>query len=217
MRIAAALSGLLICLCFSGAAQVSDFAGTDFARSDSVAALYNDYSLKDLKGLADKLTIPFTTEQEKFRAIFKWVCNNVEVDYDLVLMHQQRRHKLRGEKLTKWNKVFNRKVFDVLVREHKTVCTGFAYLVRELSFHAGLTCHVVNGFANPRGVTYGSESLINHSWNEVRLNGAWYVCDATWSSGIYDRSQDRFVRKFNETWFLQERQAFDVQHKRLDR
>jgi hypothetical protein len=44
-------------------------AQADYTKADSVAALYPNYSLKDLKSLANKLTKPLSTDVEKFRAI----------------------------------------------------------------------------------------------------------------------------------------------------
>jgi transglutaminase/protease-like cytokinesis protein 3 len=192
-------------------AQVSDFHGTDFSRADSVAELYAAHSLTDLKGLADKLTVPLLTQQEKFRAIYKWVCSNVEVDYALISLNARKRIRLKGERLDKWNAMYNAIVFQKLMKERKTICTGYAYVVRELCFHAGLQCEIVNGHARPGGLVNGTHT-VNHSWNRVRLNGQWYLCDSTWSSGIFNRSTDSFQKKYSDSYFLTEPALFAFDH-----
>jgi transglutaminase/protease-like cytokinesis protein 3 len=197
-----AIIGFFIMACLTGRGQISDFRDTDFSKADSIAELYVAHPLRDLRGLAIKLTGPLLTEQEKFRAIFKWVCNNIAVDYELITRNKRNSAKLQGTKLVRWNEQFNIIVFQTLLHQQKTICTGYAYLMRELSTHAGLSCEIVNGYANPDGIDASKMKSDNHSWNLIRLNGSWYLCDATWSSGIFSLTTGRFVKKYNDHYFL---------------
>jgi transglutaminase/protease-like cytokinesis protein 3 len=192
--------------------QISDFPGTDFTKADSIAELHTAHSLKDLKGLAENLTATLLTDQEKFRSIFKWVCSNISVDYTLVTLNKRKRVRLQGAKLDKWNKKFNSIVFRTLLREHKTLCTGYAYLIRELAAHAGLTCEIVNGYAKPGGLAADAAISANHSWNLIRLNDKWYVCDATWSSGVFNYTSGEFMKKYNDYYFLTDPTLFARDH-----
>lgn len=73
-----------ICLILSysaGRSQISDFADADFEKADSIAALYKGESLGSLPLLAHNLTAPLSGEAERFRAIYTWVCTNIENDY----------------------------------------------------------------------------------------------------------------------------------------
>jgi transglutaminase/protease-like cytokinesis protein 3 len=116
----------------------------DFKKADSIAELYPSHSLKDLRSLADKLTAPLSTDTEKFRAIYKWICNNIDNDYILYQKNKRNRKRLKNsEELGEWNKKFRVRVFKTLLDDHRTVCTGYAYLVKELSFHAGLTAVII--------------------------------------------------------------------------
>ena len=207
----ALLSFCVICsLRLSG--QTDDFAGTDFAKADSIAKRYIAHSLYDLKGLADNLTVSLTTEPEKFRAIYKWVCSNIEVDFDLVEENRYKRNRYSGDKLKRWNEQFNREVFRTLVDERKTVCTGYAYLVRELAYHAGLRCEIVYGYAKPGGVIACDSRPVNHSWNRVYLNGKAYDCDPTWSSGLFCLQTRKFVARYNDQYFLPDPAFFTTEH-----
>jgi transglutaminase/protease-like cytokinesis protein 3 len=193
-------------------AQIADFCDTDFSKADSIADLHTAHPLKDLKGLADKLTAPLSTDHEKFRAIYKWVCSNIEGDYNLVTLNKRKRARLSGSNLTRWNERFSSMVFETLVHEQKTICTGYAYLIRELSVHAGLYCVMVNGHAKPGGLQATGSRNVNHSWNLVQLNDKWYVCDATWSSGVFNRSTGQFTKKFNDKYFLTDPAVFSLDH-----
>lgn len=208
--IRAVILGVLYCSVSLG--QVNDFKTTDFHKADSIAERLTAHPLIDLKTLADKLTGSLPTEQEKFRSIYKWVCSNIEADYELLLLNKRNRSILKGDQLLQWNKKFNVIVFKTLQQEHKTVCTGYAYLVRELAYHAGLSCKIVNGYAKHAGVDQYAPGDVNHSWNTILLNGKWYECDATWSSGIFNLSLKRFIKKYDDCYFLMEPTLFYKTH-----
>jgi transglutaminase/protease-like cytokinesis protein 3 len=203
---------LFVLSCSITRGQVGDFNNTDFHHADSIAEHYTAHTLIDLKTLADKLTGSLPTEEEKFRAIYKWVCSNIEADYELLILNKQNRARLKGDKLTRWNKKFNKMVFEKLRYERKTICTGYAYLVKELAFHAGLSCEIINGYAKHAGVDRNALEPVNHSWNEIQLNGKWYVCDATWSSGVFNLSAGKFVKKYDDRYFLMEPALFFQSH-----
>src|SRR5690349_16328493 len=99
--------GLVIFLVAISVGQVSGIALQipDFKKADSVAALYPNHSLNNLKILSDKLTQSLETEEEKFRAIYKWVCDNIEYDYPMHQENQRKREKLKSaEEREAWNK-----------------------------------------------------------------------------------------------------------------
>jgi transglutaminase/protease-like cytokinesis protein 3 len=199
-------------------AQVHTLGAQDFHRADSVAALYSNHSLANLKNLADKLTQPFSTDVDKFRAIFSWVCQNIENDYGLYAKNKAKREKLydQPEALGQWNQKLNPIFFQKLLREHKTICTGYAYLVQELAFHAGLTCQIIDGYGRTANSNIGGTGIANHSWNAVQLDHQWYLCDATWSSGAIDTQQKKFIKQFSDAYFLTPPSLFALNHYPVD-
>jgi hypothetical protein len=207
---------LTLVLLTGGEAESHDFSDVDFSKADSVALLYPDYSLYDLPGLSRKLTDPFQSDAEKFRAIFKWVCSNVRNDYDLYAENEKKRETLSGDELKVWNKYFSTVAFKQLLKTHATVCTGYAYLIRELSLHAGMSCEVVDGYGRNVVSNIGGQGIVNHSWNAVKLDGKWYLCDATWASGGIDPQQKLSVQKYNNTYFLSDPALFVHNHYPLE-
>jgi transglutaminase/protease-like cytokinesis protein 3 len=199
-------------------AQLADFNAIDFKKADSVAALYPNHPLKNLKLLSDKLTTPFVKQGEKFRAIYTWVCTNIENDYPLYLTIKHKREKLinQPKELREWNKKIGKQVFDKLRQEQKTICTGYAYLIRELATHAGLNSVIVDGYGRTSQSNIGGVGVANHSWNAVQLNNGWYLCDATWSSGAVDTQLGVFIKKYNDVYFLADPSLFLRNHYPLD-
>jgi hypothetical protein len=198
-------------------AQVSSFPGQTFARADSIAASYQNHALSDLEGLSRNLTENLATDVEKFRSIYRWVCNNITYDYETYWKNQTERQKERSaEEREAWNKKMRSIVFKNLIEHKKSVCTGYAYLIKTLANHAGLECHIIDGYgrspvANVRGI-----ATANHQWNAVRLNNHWYLADATWSSGAFNLTDHAFIRRYDDNYFLADPSMFVRNHYPLD-
>jgi hypothetical protein len=203
----------LIFIINSSNAQVSDFKTIDFTLADNIAKLNEGSSLYNLPLLAHKLTFKLPTEAEKFRAIYTWVCNNITGDSNQHNKVSKKRRKLKNDSIgyIKWNNEYKKIAFKKLLKYKKTMCTGYAYLIKELCFLANIKCKIVNGYG--RAVESNIEKLesVNHSWNAVKLNNKWYLCDATWSSG-YMINESLFVQDYNDGYFLTDPILFAKNH-----
>lgn len=189
----------------------------EFAKADSIAELFPRHSLTDLKLLSGKLTKSLMTDEGKFRAIYKWVCINIENDYVLAEEILSKRSTLKGAELEKWIRQCSLNSMRTLLRQYRTVCTGYAYLVRELSRHAGIPCEIVDGYGRGIRSNIGGEGFVNHSWNAVLLNGKWYLCDPTWSAGAVSTATRTFIPKFEEGYFMADPTLFVRNHYPLNK
>lgn len=201
-------------------AQISDFGNVNFSKADSIANHYKGKSLKNLPLLSYNLTNSLPSQVEKFRAIYTWVSGNIENDYWGYVKNKQKRKQLQNDSLAlyNWNKSFSPKVFEKLVKEQKTLCTGYAYLIRELANMADISCEIVNGYGKTANSNMDEENSIpNHSWNAVQLDEKWYFCDATWSSGFFDVDKNEFISEYNDGYFLAEPKLFIKNHYPLDK
>ncbi len=199
-------------------AQVSDFSNYSFIKADSIAELYPNHSIANLNILSFKLTNTLNSNIEKFRAIYKWVSNNIENDYSLYIKNKRMREKLinKPTELADWNRQFHPKVFSKLLKDHSTVCTGYAYLIKELCYYADIKSEIINGYGRTSKANIGGIGIPNHSWNSVELNNKWYLCDATWSSGSINTEAYSFIKQFNEAYFLPDPTFFVQNHYPLD-
>ncbi len=211
------MRALAICCAFvlwslTSSGQREDFGAVDFTKADSIAALYSSHSLLNLNTLAKKLTLPLNTDVEKFRALYKWVCSNIEFDYSLYQTHNRARQKTKSEgEWKQWNKSFTRKTLKVLLENKRTVCTGYAYLLKELAAQANIRCEMVHGYGRTATSNVVS-GYPNHSWNAVLLDNKWYLCDPTWSSGAYNATATKFEKKFEDGYFLAAPELFIRNH-----
>lgn len=205
---------LVLVLSFKVFSQPTDFKHVNFKRADDIAKSLKGESLKDLPILAHKLTSNLATDVEKFRAIYTWVCLNIRNDYGNHIQNLKKRRKFKNDSIAlyNWNTEFKEKALKKLVKHKKTICTGYAYLLRELASFAGLNCKMVHGYGRTVSTNINNLSIPNHTWNVVLLNNKWYLSDPTWSSGFFHFDKGVFVPQYNDGYFLTDPKLFVKSH-----
>lgn len=198
--------------------QVSDFKNINFEKADNIAKTLKGSNVNNLPLLTYNLTLELTTDVEKFRAIYKWICSNIKGDYYMHRKVKRKRNKYKNDSISllKWNKDYSKIVFKNLLEDKKTMCTGYAYLLKTMTNIANIDCEIINGYGRNTSVNIGELSLPNHSWNVVKLNNKWYLVDATWASGYTDLNKKKFIFDYNEGYFLTEPNLFVKNHFPLD-
>lgn len=196
-------------LCFS-------LSGQNYKKADSIAALHYGRDLHNLSLLAADLTKDLSTDKEKFRALFSWVCHNIEVDHLQFKRIEKNRYRLRFDslKLNEYDRVQGPLTIIKLHQTKRTVCTGYAYLLASMAEIIGIECKIINGYARTANSEDRSRDFPNHSWNAVKLDGKWQLCDPTWSSGYsyVQGSLAYFETDYNEGYFLCPPKFFALNH-----
>lgn len=195
-------------------AQLSDFKSVNFENADKIALNLKGADLSNLPGLAYNLTNGLTSDVEKFRAIYTWVCTNIENDYYGYRKNHSKRIKFQKDTIEqyKWNAAFSKQVFIKLLKEKKTICTGYAYLIKNLANLANIKCELVDGYGRNENTATSELKFPNHTWNAVKLNDKWYLCDATWSSGAFNLGNYAFEFDYNDGYFLATPELFAKDH-----
>ncbi|HZY78190.1 MAG TPA: hypothetical protein VFE50_01610 [Cyclobacteriaceae bacterium] len=206
---------LVVAIFFVVPCHAQEINTSEFAKADSIVQLYPDHSIINLEILSHKLTDDLETQEGKFRSIFKWICSNISNDYVLAESNRRKRERLTGQELVAWNSKLTLMVQSKLMNSHATVCTGYAWLIREMSAYAGITSVMVDGYGRNAQSNIGKSSL-NHTWNAVQLNGKWFLCDATWSSGAVNTVNGEYIKRFDEAYFLPDPDYFIRNHYPLD-
>lgn len=205
---------LFVFLSFTVFSQQSDFDSYDFTSVDKVAKRFKAKRLYDLNNITYHLTKDFDTDIEKFRAIFIWITHNISNDYKLYAKNSRKRERFQKDslKLEEWNSKFKKIIFKKLLRKKRTICTGYAYLLKEMSDIIGVKAEIVHGFGRTAEVDVTQLEEPNHSWNVVKLNGKWYLCDPTWAAGISYPDSGKFVFEYNDGLFLTDPALFIYSH-----
>jgi len=201
---------IILFLSFTIEAQKQDFKHINFEKADSIAHSYQGYSLNNLPILTYKLTQNLDTQVEQFRAIYTWVCSNIESDHSFGEVTLRKRKKLKNDSLSflNWNSKVLPKVFERLLNDKKTICTGYAYLIKEMAALVDIDCEIVDGYSRTTRRNVSDVDFPNHSWNTVKLNNNWYLVDATMASGYFDMDKNKFVKDYNDGYFFAEPDLF---------
>ncbi len=161
-----------------------------------------------VKRLASQITDGIRTDSLKVRAIYEWVTDNIAYDIDLF---NEMNIKTAEEyaAVQKSEKVIQRK---------KGVCMGYTNLFQDLCIASGIKAYSVPGYC--KSIDPRTNAMIfspeRHSWNAVRINNRWYLCDPTWGAGAIDVKTGQFRKKLNEEFYLTEGKTFIKRHIPLD-
>ena len=124
-------------------------------KQDNVSFTNGHATLWDTKTveLADVICVDCDTDEEKVKAIYKWMIYNFEYDYDC-------------EPLIQYFNV--RKTLST----RKGICYDFSHLFAALCRSQNIPCYVVDGDKR-------DNAQYHHTWNLVYFDGSWWDMDVT--------------------------------------
>jgi len=151
---------------------------------------------ESIESLAAYLIEPAKNDREKARAIFRWICENIDYDVDVFFS----------------GKTGPTDSVDVL-KSKKSICFGYSDLFISLASEAGLEAVRISGYGKGYGYMPGTSfsGPTNHAWNAVKINGSWYLLDCTWGAG-YANSDKEYVRHFDDHFFMTPPSEFVFDH-----
>jgi transglutaminase-like putative cysteine protease len=155
----------------------------DYHRADSLALAVPRSAAGSVDSIARYLSQGLTTDEERARAVFRWVTENI--DYDT--------RSFFGNRMN-----VPMQTPEQVLRRRTAVCDGYSALVAAIGQAMGLEVVVVPGQAKGWNGDYrNAPRRGGHAWNAVRINGQWRLIDTTWGAGdLIGRSFVRQVRDF---------------------
>ncbi|CAM4727383.1 unnamed protein product [Leuciscus chuanchicus] len=152
----------------------------------------------DAQKIACAVTEGSRNDLEKLRAIWIWLCHNIEYDLEGYLGISQ---KICSS--------------DEVIRKGKGVCSGYSSLCVEMCRELAIECVGVSGYS--KGIGYKArhslaEKRSDHEWNAVFVGGQWWLLDACWGAGTVDMKSKTFVKRYDDFYFLTEPSEFINSH-----
>jgi len=200
-------------------AQQSDFDSIDFSKANRIARSLQGEELKNLPLLTHNLTSNLETDVERFRSIYYWISHNIQGNQRLTNKNDRNRIKLKNdpEGLRVWNASFKKEMIEQLIVDKRTLCTGYAFLLKTLSNLAGIECEMIYGNNVNNSLKTKIEKSPNHTWNAVKIGNKWYLCDITWATGYTNLDTNEFFYDYDNSHFLMEPERFAKTHKPVDK
>jgi hypothetical protein len=163
----------------------------DYRVADSLALNFPKKKYNSFTEIVSPLCSPLPTEHEKFRAIFRWITNNIEYNKSAAQVSEA----------------------DKIVRKNKAVCAGFASLLKEMCLSAGIECEIITGHTKTDIREIGKKlKKTDHAWNAVKLYGRWYLVDVTWATSKYNVVTHKFEKNFDAHYFICPPEDFILDH-----
>lgn len=149
--------------------------------------------------IADTISRKFPDKQEKARAIFYWIANNIAMDPKAIRSNDTKK---------------NDPVMVVQLR--KATALGFATLFQEMCSMANIRCLIIDGYVKNFAEDINNKpDEVNHSWNVVQLGQSpdkWHYVDAAKASGFLDKKMSMFTKNFTSEYFFADKGLFNIDH-----
>lgn len=163
-------------------------------------ARYSKKSTTDPGLLAKQITAGTRSDRQKVEAIFRWITDNISYKTNPSLL-RRRTSFYADDDDTGALKPLNERVSEKVLEEGEAFCEGYARLFSTLCSYAGIRSEVVIGYVRD-GDRAAKTFRTNHSWNAVFIDSAWHLLDVTWASGFITFGSNRFVRHYDDYFFL---------------
>ena len=167
---------------FSIFLSMSAFA-QDYERVDAIISMYPN-TFDNPEKLSKFIARDFTSEEDKVRAIYTWIIQNIAYDpdeykqFDYTFTNYRERNE-KDEKLR--NKIIQR-----TLQKGVAVCEGYAMLFEKLCEQQGIKNYLVRGDIKSNFPDIGRPFKRVHMWNVASIEGKYYLFDATWGAGKYN-------------------------------
>ncbi|KAA0717795.1 Kyphoscoliosis peptidase [Triplophysa tibetana] len=179
------------------------FSTTEIFNKIDTFAIAKGKELRELEvfnaqSIARAVTEGARNDLEKLRAVWIWLCHNIEYDLEGYLGLSQ--------------KIFSP---DEVIRTGKGVCSGYSYLCVEMCREVGIDCVEVSGYSKGMGYQTGhslAEKRSDHEWNAVFMGGQWCLLDSCWGAGTVNMKTQTFLKRYDDFYFLTEPSEFINSH-----
>ncbi|XP_063192060.1 kyphoscoliosis peptidase-like isoform X2 [Chroicocephalus ridibundus] len=160
--------------------------------------LKSGHTSLSVQAIVPLITAKSQSKLEVVRAIWFWLCHNIEYDVNGFLGLSQKIH-----------------MPEQVLQTGRAVCSGYAHLCQEMCREAGLSCVEVPGFGRSlgsRGGRWCQQQKSSHMWNAVELEGRWWLLDACWGAGTVDAESRVFIPRHDDFFFLTDPEHFIETH-----
>jgi hypothetical protein len=161
----------------------------NFERIDATILLYPK-TCDSPEDISKFITRDFQSEEEKVRAIYSWIIQNIAYEPNEYKKFDYRFSNYRER--NKKEEITRNKIIDRTLQKGIAVCEGYAFLFERLCELQGITNYLVRGDTKTTIEGIGKEFNTNHMWNVALIDGKSYLFDPTWGAGKYNQ---KFIKE----------------------
>lgn len=189
----------VLLFCMVGHLQFAQAQNTAYNAVDDFVLKLGSLDSMNVAQITEALTLKLDDKEQKARAIFYWIANNIALDPKAIKINDERKS-----------------LPEDVVKIRKATSLGFAKLFQEMSSLANIRCLVVDGYVkNSIEELNDPADEINHSWNVLQLGPSpdrWYFVDAARAAGTLDKKMSVFLKDFTSSLFFANKSLFNLDH-----
>lgn len=159
-------------------------------------------SVDDLYKVVYYIRTNFEADSLRLRASFIWITENIAYDVKALIRED-----------------FSVAQLSYVVRYKKTICGGYASLLKYFCDAFNIESEMVEGYARTgkKAIFLNQNNLrSNHAWNAVKINNTWRLLDPTWASGWTDDTDNvnkmKYHKEFKEIYYLTPAEKLILNH-----
>ena len=166
---------------------------------------------------AERLVAPFDRDIDRARAIFIWITDHISYDIDRAVNYSgSKAIRIVADSEEELALIRKKREEEKALKGFRTgkgVCENYAFLFYFMAEHVGLEASFIAGHGrnNPRMIGRGLYGA-KHAWNGVRIDGRWYLLDATWAAGMADTQKGTFRKNYQQGFFMTDPAFFVTTH-----
>ena len=178
----------------------------DYERVDAIISMYPN-NFENPEKLSKFVARDFTSEEDKVRAIYTWIIQNIAYDpdeykqFDYTFTNYRERND-KDEKLRV-------KIIERTLQKGVAVCEGYAMLFEKLCEQQGIKNYLVRGDIKSNFPDIGRPFKRIHMWNVAIIDNKPYLFDATWGAGKYN---GKFIKEPSFFYYRTPPQLFIKTH-----
>ena len=184
---------------FLGQFQFAHAQSTTYKAVDDFVVKLGALDSQNVAQITEALTLKLDDKEQKARAIFFWIANNIALDPKAIKINDERKS-----------------LPEDVVKFRKATSLGFSKLFQEMSSLANIRCLAVDGYVkNSIDDLNNPADEINHSWNVIQLGPSpdrWYFVDVARASGTLDKKMTLFAKDFTSAYFFANKTLFNLDH-----
>lgn len=162
-----------------------------FNKVDKVMLRIPDSLTFSSQDIASYINSEFEAQDEKARAIFCWIAENIQYDLDNMYAINMHNSDISSEGTLK-SRIGN--------------CMNYTNLYSDIANKVGVKTYVVTGYTKKKKIVNQNP----HSWCVSMIDSSWYMIDPTWGAGYTQDSQ--YIKKMDDDYFMAEPESFIKTH-----
>ncbi|MGB0863387.1 MAG: transglutaminase domain-containing protein [Saprospiraceae bacterium] len=166
----------------------------------------------DVDEIAEEITADYDDEEQKVRAIFVWITENIEYSLDIKDDRKRNRSKRRiktrdPEEKAELELELKNDDLKTALKARGAIEADYSYMFIRMCEAAEIEAGEIKGYLRRSERKVGKmPRRADHKWNWAKINGKKYLFDTMLASGKVARNKEtkqiEFVKKFNDIYFM---------------